>query len=121
MSRLLWVLVGMGCLTWTGLCWAAVSLVEAGPRAVLAITRWVGLEPGQTQWLGDLLAIAGGLAATVVWIIWAIGVAVALAMAWMVRRFLSLAPPPPGRRGYEAGGPTLDGEVTGRRIDDEER
>jgi hypothetical protein len=119
MNRLVWVLVGLGVLTWSGLCWAVISLFQAGPRAVVAFTHWAGLEPADTQWIGDLLDIAGGLAATVVGIIWGLGLAVAVAAAWMLQsigRNMQRSSP---RRGYESDGRTVEGEVTGRRIEDD--
>ena len=122
MKRLVWTLVGLAALVWSGLSWGLHALAGAGSPAVVRLTRWLEMEPESTQWLADGLAMAGGLAQVLVLIGWAIGMAALAGVGWLAARaadeVAATGAAAGRRRAGSARGPVIDGEVRDRHIAD---
>lgn len=86
MSRLIWVLLLLAGLFWTGLAWLLHSIAGAGSAAVVKVSNWLSIDPANTQWLADLLNIAGTPIQIIVWIAWAVGVAVLCFTGFVLNR-----------------------------------
>lgn len=109
------VLVLLG-LMWTLVLGALFLLAGAGSVVVVQVTRWLDLEPASTQWLADGLDAAGAIARWLFAIVWALGVAMLVAVGRLLAR---VRPPAPDRArgapGSGAPGVTIDGAA--RRVD----
>jgi hypothetical protein len=71
----IWGFFGLLAGLWSLLAWVLHGLAGSGSAAVVAVTKWMGFDPAQTQWLADGLGAAGWLAQGVVILIWLIGMA----------------------------------------------
>jgi hypothetical protein len=80
---LLWALLVGLALLWSLLAWAMHSLAGAGGAAVVTVSRWLQLEPSQTQWLADGFDLAGGAAQWLVVGVWLIGMALIAVLGWL--------------------------------------
>lgn len=106
---------------WSLLAWLLHGIAGAGSAAVVSLSKWMGIDPSQTQWIADGLAAAGWLAQAVVILIWLLGMGVLGLFGVMGSRAVS------GmeeigeelRRGADVrgGGPVVEGEVALRRMD----
>ena len=56
--------------------WLLHGIAGAGSAAVVSLSKWMGIDPSQTQWIADGLAAAGWLAQAVVILIWLLGMGV---------------------------------------------
>lgn len=83
MKRTMWGLLGGLGLIWSALGWMLYGIAGSGGPAVMAVTRWLDMEPARTQWLADGLAAAGGLAQGLVIAGWLLGLAVLGLIGWM--------------------------------------
>lgn len=84
MKAALWTVLGVVGLIWSALAFLVHSLAGAGGSAVVAVTRWLGIDPSTTQWLADGLAMAGDVAQWLVVFGWALGVGVLGFVGWVV-------------------------------------
>lgn len=76
MKAAIWGFFGLLAGLWSLLAWLLHGLAGAGSAAVVRISKWMGIDPSQTQWIADGLGAAGWLAQGVVILIWVIGMAV---------------------------------------------
>lgn len=70
-------------LVWTAVAFGLYLLLADGGASLVAITRWLDLEPATTQWFADTLALADLPARGLVLIIWSAGLALILWLAWL--------------------------------------
>lgn len=115
MKRLIFLVLLILGLLWSGLCWLLFKLAGAGSVAVVAVTRWLDFEPSSTQWLADGLAAAGGIAQAVVGLIWLLGAGALAVVALLVRKATPELPQQPAYRPMDPPGQTIEGEVRSRR------
>lgn len=121
MKAAIWGFFGLLAALWSLLAWMLHGIAGAGSAAVVGLSKWVGIDPSQTQWLADGLGAAGWLAQGVVVLIWLMGLGVLGLFGLMGSRALS------GmeqfgdeiRRTAEVRGPgpVVEGEVAMRRVD----
>lgn len=121
MKAAIWGFFGLLAALWSLLAWLLHGLAGAGSAAVVSVSRWMGIDPSQTQWIADGLGAAGWLAQAVVILIWVIGMGVlglfgligSRAVAGMEEIGDEL------RRDAQVrgGGPVVEGEVAVRRVD----
>ena len=76
MKAAIWGFFGLLAGLWSLLAWLLHGLAGAGSAAVVQVSKWMGIDPSQTQWIADGLGAAGWLAQGVVILIWVIGMAV---------------------------------------------
>ncbi|WP_199555509.1 hypothetical protein [Sandaracinobacteroides hominis] len=119
MKNLIWAVLGVLGLAWSGLAWLLHGLAGAGGPLVVTLTRWFDLEPSSTQWLADGLSMAGGLAQWLVVAVWLLGAVVLLLIGWMSGRAIDSAEEAARQvnreRGYGAG-PVLEGEFRSKTV-----
>jgi hypothetical protein len=89
MKAAIWGFFGLLAGLWSLLAWLLHGLAGAGSAAVVQISKWMGIDPSQTQWIADGLGAAGWLAQGVVILIWVIGMAVLGLFAVMGSRAVS--------------------------------
>jgi hypothetical protein len=121
MKAAIWGFFGLMAAMWSLLAWLLHGIAGAGSAAVVSLSKWMGIDPSQTQWIADGLAAAGWLAQAVVILIWLLGMGVLGLFGVMGSRAVS------GmeeigeelRRGADVrgGGPVVEGEVAVRRVD----
>lgn len=116
MKAALWGVLGVLALIWSALAWLFFSLAGAGGAAVVAVTRWLDLDPLTTQWLADGLALAGGAAQWLVGIAWGLGMAVLGAIGWMGGRAQDLARERAMNESFAYREPAIDGEIRDRKV-----
>lgn len=114
MRPLFWIVAVLLGLAWSGLGWLLWRLAGAGGAAVVAVSRWLELEPSSTQWLADALDMAGWLAQLVVVLVWLIGLLVLVAMLWLVRKVGEAAEAENPRDEVVYGRQVVEGEITAR-------
>ena len=116
----------LGCLTllvaalWTGLNWLVWWVAGSGEAAVTTLSRWLGVSPASTQWIGELFALAGGVAQWLIALVWLAGMGVIGVMAWLGTMAATAELPPARGSGSATGasaGPVIEGEVKERSID----
>lgn len=70
-------------LVWSLIAFGLFRFLADGGASLVAITRWLELEPATTQWFADSLAAAGTPGRGLSLAIWAGGVLVIAAVAWL--------------------------------------
>ncbi len=115
MRPLLAVVAAVLALLWSGLFWLLWRLAGAGGAGVVAVTRWLELEPSTTQWLADALDMAGDLLQFVVVLVWLIGLLVLAIALWLLRK-MGEAIEADDPRAAAYGQRVVEGEITGRGI-----
>jgi hypothetical protein len=68
---------------WSLIAWGLYRLLADGGATLVAITRWLELEPATTQWFADSLAAAGSPGRGLMLAIWAAGLLVLAGLAWL--------------------------------------
>ena len=107
-------------LAWSGLSWLLWRVAGAGEAAVVTISRWLGINPASTQWIAELLALAGGIAQLLVAIVWLAGMALIWVLAWLGHQAMLAgeAADMAARAAAQAGhGPVIEGEVQDRTLE----
>jgi hypothetical protein len=106
---------------WSGLAWLAHGLAGSGSAAVVTVSKWMGIDPSQTQWLADGLGAAGWLAQGVVLLLWLMGMGLLVLFGWMGSRAVDGAEALGTEMRRDAGvrgtGEVVEGEVAMRRVD----
>lgn len=103
MRPLAWILGAGAAALWSGFGWLLYRLAGAGGGAVVAVTRWLEIEPSATQWLADGLDMAGGILQAIVVLLWLAGILLLAAVFWLLGRVTGVAD----------GGNPRDGTVYG--------
>lgn len=119
MSRLMWIIALVLGLSWSGLSWMLFRLAGAGGATVVAITRWLEIEPSTTQWLADGLDLAGGVVQLLVVLVWLVGLSVMGICLWLVRKIGVVASEANPRTDVAYGQTTVEGEIIRRDVVDE--
>jgi hypothetical protein len=124
MKAAIWGVFALLAALWSLFAWLLHGIAGAGSAAVVSLSKWMGIDPSQTQWIADGLGAAGWLAQGVVILIWLIGMGVLGLFGVMGTRAVS------GmeeigeelRRGAEVRGqgPVVEGEVSLRQVTREE-
>jgi hypothetical protein len=70
-------------LLWSLLVLGLSRLLADGGASVVAITRWLELDPATTQWFADALAEAGSPGRGLMVLIWATGMGVLTFLVWL--------------------------------------
>jgi len=86
MKGAIWGLFGFLAALWSLLAWVLHGVAGSGSAAVVTVSRWLDVEPANTQWLADGLAMAGGFAQALVVVAWLVGMAVLGLFGWMGSR-----------------------------------
>jgi len=119
MKGLLWSVVAVAGLAWTGLAWLLHSIAGSGGAAVVGVTRWLDLEPASTQWIADGLSMAGGIAQWLVVLVWLIGAGVLGLLMWVGGRAMDSAAAAKPLRPFSQGvdkATVIDGEVHHKKV-----
>lgn len=115
-----------GCLTlfailaWSGLGWLLWRVAGAGEAAIFTISRWLGIDPASTQWIAELVALAGGIAQWLVALVWLAGMGVIGLLAWLGHQAAMASDAVDAAmraQAQGARGPVIDGEVRDRTLD----
>lgn len=121
MKAAIWGFFALLAALWSLLAWLLHGVAGAGSAAVVKLSKWMGIDPSQTQWLADGLGAAGWLAQGVVVLLWLIGMGVLGLFGVMGARAISGAEElgEELRRSAEVrgGGPVVEGEIAVRRVD----
>ncbi|MGL6044033.1 MAG: hypothetical protein ACRC1J_08930 [Sandaracinobacteroides sp.] len=129
MKTAIWGFFGLLAALWSGFGWLLHGIAGSGSAAVMTVSRWLDIEPGNIQWLADGLAMAGGLAQGLVILFWLMGMGLLLMFGWMGSRAADGVEDMGRELGRELGrdgqvrgtGPVLDGEVQSRTVERERR
>jgi hypothetical protein len=68
---------------WSLIVLGLSRLLADGGASVVAITRWLELDPSTTQWFADSLAEADSPGRGLMFLIWATGVGVLAFLLWL--------------------------------------
>lgn len=112
----LWVLLGVLALIWSALAWFVWSLAGAGGAAVVAVTRWLEIDPSATQWLADTLSLAGGVAQWLVAFGWLLGMVVLAIVARLMSKAQEAVRMASRHAEMAYGEPAVDGEIRYKKI-----
>ena len=88
MKKLLWPIVGFGIAIWSGLAWAAHSLIGWGGQIVSSNADIVTPHAETVEWLSWLAIFGSGVGEWLIIGVWAIGVLIALALGFAGSRLL---------------------------------
>jgi hypothetical protein len=88
MKKLLWGVIALALVVWSGLAWVAHSLVGWGGSVASGNADIVTLNPEAVEWLSWLALFGTGVGEWLVVGVWAIGVVVALLLGAFGSRFL---------------------------------
>lgn len=115
------ILLGILAVIWSALAWFVWSLAGAGGAAVVAVTRWLEIDPSATQWLADTLSLAGGVAQWLVAFAWLLGMLV-LGVAGRLASQAQDAVRKASRHAETAyGEPAVEGEIRYKKISESSR
>jgi hypothetical protein len=121
MKGAIWGFFALLAALWSGLAWLAHGLAGSGSAAVVRVSKWMGIDPSQTQWLADGLAAAGWLAQGIVVLLWLMGMGLLLLFGWMGSRAASgmedIGDELRRDDRVRGQGPVVEGEVAMRRMD----
>jgi hypothetical protein len=118
MKGAIWGFFGLLAALWSLLAWLLHGIAGAGSAAVVTISKWMGIDPSQTQWIADGLGAAGWLAQAVVILIWLMGMGLLALFAMTGARAASgmeeIGEELRRDAQVRGGGPVVDGEISRR-------
>ena len=121
MKGAIWGVFAVLAALWSFVAWLLHGLAGAGSAAVVTVSKWLGIDPSQTQWLADGLGAAGWLAQAVVILIWLMGMGLLALFGLMGSRAASgmeeIGQELRRDAQVRGSGPVIEGEVAVRTMD----
>ncbi len=121
MKQIIWAVLAVVGLFWSGFAWLVWALAGAGGRTVVTVSGWFDIDPSATQWLADGLELAGGIAQWLVVLVWVLGVIALVIAGWLAGRAQEAIVETSLREEILYREPAIDGEIRSRTVSPQNR